>query len=563
MGGGGGAAGTRRGRGRHAAGTRRRVEAVAVDGEATLEAPARFAPGAETCDIVYEFRRGPTLQGATVTLEIKDRANRRVHYSNVIGLGADRRDTFRWDGRDDGGQMISPINSPFTLTFKVGTVITRTRQVAVEVREVSIWTRTTNRRIDMSNPAQKLETIATVTIRRTNGTSAPAYMALTVKYAFIAGGSNMTRNDSYEYRAAGHLRLGKRDDANAVFWEAHTRSTAATDDAWKQTCRVTTVTTGADRGKAFIWFKPSGAGGDTFRIKATVYAADGTTVLREEIGSELTVWRKIHFSRIYTMSGETYIDNATTEAEIDPAYETDAFVMYSRSAVNTLAAALRVKYIGLYQNTAPAKVWPADYSPARLETSPNDLQPTADELAKYAYAGADAARVAQRNNAKTAIEAKATRWASAIVSAYGRCCDDWFADAGVPSDQNVILAVQYYHPKLSGQADGATNFWPAGIQINMENPGSGLTTMGDPDRATWRTVQGFNRGQISVIFKNYGTAARLQIVCRHEIGHGTKSAFKRDNFGTGDHSASALMTPYGGANTFSNTDIGLLRGRHR
>jgi hypothetical protein len=561
MGNGGSGSGRRRGRVR--VGTVRRVDAVAVDGEATLDAPEYFAPGAENCPITYEFRRGPSLQGATVSLTIKDRDNRTVHNSGVLGLGGDRRNTFQWDGQDDAGALVTPQKSPYTLTLRVGNAITRTRQVRVELHSIDIWTRTTNRRIDMSNADQTLDTAATVKIRRTNGAAAPAQMAMQVKFSFEAGGSNTSSADSFQYNTASHRRLGKGGDATAVYWEAHSRCTAASDDSYRQTCRVQILTTGADRGKAFVKFKPSGVGGDTYRIIATVYWADGTTVMRRERGPELTVWRKIHFSSIYTMNGETYIDNATTEPEIDPAFEPSGYVMYSRGGITTLSDALSPDYIGLYVSGGGAKTWPADLSPQSLETSAFQLRPTADELSQYAYTGTDAARLTQKNNAKTAIERKAALWFDAVVREYGSACDAWFADAGVPSNRNVILAVKYYHPKLSGRPDGATNFWPAGIQINLANPGSGLRWMGDPDQTTWRNVHGFNRGSISVIFKNYDTPGNLQITCRHEIGHGTKSAFKRDTFGTGDHSASALMTPSGASNVFSNADILILRGYHR
>jgi hypothetical protein len=546
-------------RARHSAGTARRVDAVAVDGEATLEAPEYFAPGAENCPITYEFRRGASLQGAQVSLTIKDRDNRTVHNSGVLGLGADRRSTFNWNGRDEAGGLVTPQKSPYTVTLRVGTAITRTRQVRVEVQSLYIWTRTTNRRIDMSNAGQALDTAVTVTIRRSNGEEARAECAMEVTFSFEAGGSNASSTSSYLYNSGSSLRLGKGGDANAVYWDADSRCTAASDNSFRQSCRVQMLTSGSDRGKAFVKFKPSGVGGDTYRILATVYWADGTTVMRRERGPELTVWRKIHFSGIYTMSGETYLDNATTEAQIDPAYETDAFVMYSRGSVTTLAASLTVRYIGLYTSGGGSKSWPNDLSPERLETSAFQMRPTADQLSAYAYTGTDATLVTKKNNAKTAIENKARLWFEAIVREYGTACDAWFADAGIPSGRNVLLGVQYYHPKLSGQADGVTNFWPAGIRINLANPGSGLTSMGDPD-GRWRNVQGFNRGQISVIFKNYGTAARLQIVCRHEIGHGTKSAFERARFGTGDHSSSGLMTPYAASNTFSNADVRKLRG---
>lgn len=555
------ARGGRRRGARHRARARRRVDAVATDGEATLQAPSHFAPGTENCTITYEFRRGRTLQGQPVSLTIKDKDDATVHHSGLLGLGADRRDTFEWDGRDDAGDYVKPQKSPFTATLRVGDAITRTAEVRVEIHSINLWTRTTNRRIDMSNPSQTLDTAVTVNIRRTNGSRARAQSEMEVTFSFEAGGSNTSAADSFEYNSGSSLRLGKGGVADAVFWEAQSRCTAASDNHFRQTCRVQMLTTGSDKGKAFVKFKPSGVGGDTYRLSATVFWEDGTTVMHRERGPELTVWRKIHFSAIYSMQGETFIDTATTEAEIDPAYETDAYVMYSRGSVTRLSAALSPRYIGLYVSGGDDKDWPDDLSPESLESSDYQMRPTADELSQYAYTGADAARVAQKNAAKTAIERKAALWFDAIVREYRRSCDAWFNDAGVPSSQNVLLAVKYYHPKLSGQAEGRTNFWPAGIQINLANPGSGLTTMGDPD-GLWRNVQGFNRGQISVIFKNYGTAARLQIVCRHEIGHGTKSAFERERFGTGDHSGSGLMTPYGASNTFSNDDIELLRGLH-
>jgi hypothetical protein len=293
-------------------------------------------------------------------------------------------------------------------------------------------------------------------------------------------------------------------------------------------------------------------GGDKFELVAYLKDAPppGKTVPAAMKSKELTVWRRLEYNAVYTMSGETYIDAATVPAEIEPAFK-PAFIEYTRGAVQTVAANLSCKYLGLYDAGSPGnqKNWPAAFSPAAL-----GFDPSAAELADYA--GAD---VAKKALAKTAIETKAQGWFNAICNDYSACSSAWFNAVGGLGG-NALLAVQYYHPKLSGiAADGVTNFWPAGISINGANPGSGLNSAIDPDQL-WRNVQGFNRGTISVVFKNYGTAARLQIVCRHEIGHATKAAFGRDDFGVGDHSAAGLMTPYGGSNEFSATDINLLRG---
>ena len=185
-------------------------------------------------------------------------------------------------------------------------------------------------------------------------------------------------------------------------------------------------------------------------------------------------------------------------------------------------------------------------------------------MANYSYRGINPKRLIQILSAKTAIENKAQLWFEAIVQRYRQATTAWFNDAGIDDTQNSLLAVKYYHPKLSGQGlDGVTNFWPAGIQIKLANPHSGRTLKGHPDRPSWRNVKGFNRRRISVIFKNYPSPDRLITTCRHEIGHATKSTFYRDRFGTGDHSKSGLMTATASSNTFRNADIRILRGRHR
>ena len=536
---------------------RGRVVILTSDAVTRLNVPERFAPAAENCRIEYGFRRGEA--GTRVSMVIRDRDNNEVKRSDLLGLAADREDVFNWDGKDDSGRYVTPDKSPFSVGIEFFSGFSQARQVKVEVDVIAIWNQDSPK-IVMNAPAHKFVSIATVMLKKTDGTNVTCGVPCKVEFSYAdTPPDNTLKTDSFQTSAG--VRLGKRAaPPSEVFWEAHADCTAASADGFKEKCKVEIVTSaGANQGKARVWFKPSGVGGDTFKIKATVYAPDGTTVMKTNESPALTVWRSLNMAAVYTMDGQTYLDTATTVAEIQPAY-TPAFVDYTRAAINTLAAGLSVKYIGLYKTGGGMKTWPADLSPTSLETSPNQLQPTVAELAAYAYAGADPVQVAAKATAKTMIEAKAQAWFNAIVADYGRCVSNWFTAAAVPDATNALLAVEYYHPKLSGQADGATDFWPAGISINLANPGSGLMQPGDPDQATWRQVQGFNRGQISVIFKNYGTAARLQIVCRHEIGHATKSAFERKSFGTGDHSTAGLMTPYGGAAQFSDTDVRLLRG---
>ncbi|MDG5814034.1 hypothetical protein QA601_03015 [Chitinispirillales bacterium ANBcel5] len=302
------------------------------------------------------------------------------------------------------------------------------------------------------------------------------------------------------------------------------------------------------------------AGGDRFTVEV---GSDGE---HYPLRLEVETWRKIEFHNVYSMSGETYIDSATVHSEIAPAFEITgadgAYVLYERRAVQVLKSSLTVKYIGLYDASSPSKMakWPDDFSPEKLETSPNQQKPTDEELNDYAYTGTDAALIAKKEAATNAITAKAQLWFNRITTDAITRAQAWFASAGVGTG-NSLLAVQYYHPKLSNQgSDGQTSFYPAGINVNLAAPGSGRTNHGDPNRATWENWQGFNLGSTTVVFKNYGTPKRLRTVCRHEIGHATRSAFPRTLFGTGDHSSEGLMTPTGDSPYFSPIDCSKLRG---
>lgn len=527
---------------------------------AITAAPANFAPGAEPLTIDYDISG---LSSSRVHLRIKSVADPAVLHERELQPAEKTpgpHKGLQWDGKA-GSAYIDPIRSPYEVSLVSDAGLVAKKQVKVEIAELSVEVKglNANDRVIMNDPTVRLEVAAVVKLKKTDGTGVATPVVLPVKLTFVDhGAANTTKVGSFEYQIGRFL--GRGGDAAAVHWQAHADSPASSSDGYKTDCSAKTRALGPELGAAKAYFKPSAVGGDDFKIKAAVLGADGTSELVAKESKTFTVWRRLEFRDVYTMSGQSYIDAATTNAEIAPAFDPDAFVEYERmGAVTTLSAGLTVKYIGLYKAGGGMSTWPADSSPANLETSPNQLAPTAGQLADYAYVGADPPKVAARAAAKAAIEAKAQAWFNAIVASYGSCVSTWFAAVTLPAT-NALLAVEYYHPKLSNAGDGATTFWPAGIAINLANPGSGLNTPGDPDQATWREVQGFNRGNTSVIFKNYPTAARLQIICRHEIGHATKSTFKRKEFGTGDHSAGGLMTYSGASNTFSAADVKLLRG---
>lgn len=519
-----------------------------------------FAPGIEELDITYGIN---ALENHRVWLEIigKDYPGGKVYQYdlNATEKTSGQNKMLKWDGKgNQGGELngkwISPAFSPYKVVLAADVGLTDEGETKVEVARIELVADAPDDRMMMNDPDEEVLVTSKVWIKMKSAGMAVTPIESEVTYSFAADGGNENSAGSFVY--SGSKTLGKAGNADAVYWADHPDSVSSSDDSYKTKCKVKTITSpGADQGLAKIWFKPSGVGGNKYKIKSEVFAANGTTSLANEETNNLVIWRKIHYSNIYTMDGESYIDNATTYAEISPAYEPDAFVLYSRDAATTLDASLTVKYIGLYESGGGMKDWPDDFSPEKIEASAFQLRPTADELADYA--SDDAAKKAA---AKTAIRAKAQLWFDAIVADYSSCVSNWFTDAGVPGG-NSLLAVQYYHPKLSGQGDGATDFWPPGLSINLANPGSGRDDQGDPDKATWRVVAGFNQGAIAVIFKNYPDAADLQNTCRHEIGHATKGVFKRAEFGGGDHSASGLMKYNGGGvNTFSNADIKILRG---
>lgn len=527
---------------------------------------ALFAPSAEKCITKYKVKAGKLKSGAKATLSISDAAGKAVFSKTDLEITQADESTFEWDGKGSDGKFARPSQSPLKATVEVtGNAKSRSdaEEAKIEIKEIriAIADMDGSKRVVVNTPNADVEVTASIYLKKSDGNGVLTEVPILAEFSYEdPSNNNVEKNSSFEYSPGS--KLGKRSDPAVVFWKAATGFSTTSPDSYKGKCSVESKTaSGPELGLAKAIFKPSGVGGDDYKITVKAFAADGTTELAKVTADPFTVWRKVLFTQVYAMDGETYLDTATTHAEIGPAFETTgatgAFVLYERGSVTTLVATLTAKYIGLYDSGAPAKQanWPADFSPAKLESSPNQMKPTAAELADYASADPMKQAVA-----KLAIEAKAQLWFNAIVSDYGTRVSDWFTAAAVPGG-NALLAVQYYHPKLSNiGTDGQTNFWPAGISINMANPGSGLNQPGHPDKKTWREVQGFNRGSISVIFKNYGTAARLQIICRHEIGHGTKSAFKRAEFGVGDHSGSGLMTPYGASNAFSYSDAAKLRG---
>jgi len=185
-----------------------------------------------------------------------------------------------------------------------------------------------NNKFNMNDPDSRFQALAIVNYTETTDADDLETLPTIIKFSFTDTAPNNTaKNSSFEYSAGNFL--GKRSDATAISWEAHADNAATSDDAFNQTANVTATHLEADhRMTAKIYFKPSGVGGDDFKINAALLAEDGTTQLLSAQTVNHVVWRSISFTNIYEMTGETHVSTNASTASISPVY-TPAFVDYS------------------------------------------------------------------------------------------------------------------------------------------------------------------------------------------------------------------------------------------
>ena len=434
----------------------------------------------------------------------------------------------------------------------------------IEVVSVKVEIDAPEDRVIMNDPEERALVSATVTYRIS--TAADALDDLPkVRFTFSDPAPNNTaKTDSYKYNAK---HLGKRNDAAAVYWAAHDEFDTSSSNSYKTSAKVTArPLEGEHKALARIWFKPSGVGGDDFRVKATLYKPDGTTEIDSDETDTFTVWRELAFDKIYEMKDETHVSTNGTTAKISPAFN-PAFVKYTAGERTEIVEAKSVKYIGLWKGTAtPQESWATIQAKTRTET------PTATETTNATYSGRDAAKLAARATARAAIVAKAQAWTDRIDSAFATARNKWISDAAIPND--AIVAIRYYHPKYSSAGgDSQTSEWklggratPAWLRVGaFAKSGGGHHYTGlDPD-GRWANWVGLSHGRGRVTIPKGRPAAAITQTIRHEAGHATKSHFKRQAFGPSlDHSASNAGIMYfssaRGGTTFSTREKKILRG---
>ena len=514
---------------------------------------ARFAPGAESLNVRYEIR---ALAKETVKLRVSSATYPNNPLFERELTDAEKADgtnkTLTWDGATNcaGGPLVSklinPAYSPYDVTLEATGGPSSTKSFRVEVKEIVLTTGDTAKKWQMNDPTQTFEVAATVKIKKIDGTGVVTPSFIEVAFTFSdPAPANTARASSYAYPPT-PTPLGKASDPAAVSWQALAGFTATSADGFKTGAKVEAATAaGPTLGVAKLEFAPAGVGGDTYKIKATVFAADGTTVLSERESVELTVIRAVTFAP-YEMTGQSHISTHGTDAKMATYYTPGVFVTYHLGTVTTIPAVNSVRYIGLWDHaTSAQKNWATSQAKTAAET------PTAAETTD-ANGPAGPAQTA----ARAAIQAKADAWRDRLIAEYNAGLNNWATDAAVPV--NSMVAVEYEHPKYSFNApaaDSITSEWTA-------FPWLRITVEGGSVRPDWRWVngQGVSFGNRAYVMAGM-SAARTEVAVAHEAGHETKNQFKRDTFGPGDHSAAAgLMDPVGSLSSFTAREIKILRG---
>lgn len=549
-------------------------------GVTKLTMPARFAPSVEkvgsyTIDDVEAVASYCKLELFHTVKTVMDES--KPLWTRSLGTDEYKNGEHQleWDGRISGhnggsdypGDWLSPHFSPYKLriTLPGGSPEVQEATFKIEVAEITLELKDgPDKKLFMNDVERKFEAISTVKLKNSGGSAVLTKVPVRVDFSFAdPPADNTTKADSFKY--ADPKCLGKKADADAVHWAALGATTSTSLDSYKTGCIVLTDTAdGADQGKAKVHFKPSGVGGDDFKLKAAVKHSSDAELLAKE-GDAHTVWRFVDFANIHEMQGQTHVSTNGSTATISPVFD-PAFVRYTAGAATPIPADKSVKYIGLWGGTGtPQKSW------ATMKAKEAGETPTATEITEATYAGADPAEVAKRDLARAAIKAKAQAWATRIDSAFHADMPQWVSDAAIPS--NALVGIQYYHPKYShAGGDYQTSEWrlggastPAWLTVDVfpKSGGGHYYTGKDPD-ALWINWGGLSHGSGRVTVPLGNSDATVKQVVRHEAGHATKSFFKRDVFGASlDHSVSNAGIMYyttSGGTTFTDREKKILRG---
>lgn len=523
-----------------------RVKITAID--------PHFAPSVERLDIQYSvLPDGLTASEAKLEVFRKGNPGSAIYSDETItksgiDIAYEQNGTNGWDGKDGNGKWITPVDSEYTVKITASMVDGYGPASDTETTQVLVHSLAFNcdsaARIIMNDPNNKEEIAVTVKLKKKDGSGAVTAVPVNVRFSFFSPEMPDTaKDDSYEYNPGQFL--GKRNDPNAVYWAGHASSDSQSDDSYKLECKAQTVTTAGDnQGKAYIWFKPSGVGGDEFQIWARVMGSEQSLISKKS--GVLTVWRRIEFDYIYQMDGLTHVADHVggVQNRFDP-----AFVEFVAGSANPIPPGKSVKYIGLWKNDGDHQL---DWQ--EIQTRKAEEIPTQEEL--------DAAgdpQHPQHAAAHEAIKMKAQAWADRIGASFDDAMHQWRTNSGLPN--HSVIAINYMHPKYSEEAGEwqTQEEWPDWVMITVPHfPHQ----QAQPDEF-WTNAGGIAlNGTHAVVPKD--TSSVISAIA-HEAAHiswfGPPKGFHRAKFGLHDHSIQAgLMHPEGTQPLFSTNEKKILRG---
>lgn len=420
-----------------------------------------------------------------------------------------------------------------------------------KITDLTLWVDAPDDKLIMNVPDRKVEVKATMSYIKTSDTNDLDSLPTHILFTFTDPSPDNTKKvDSYKYNAK---YLGKKDDASAEFWDAHSECSATKPGGSKIKCKVQMKTLEANKKEiAKVYFKPSGVGGDDFKLKATLFSKDGNTKIKDVESNRLVVWRKISFTA-YEMNGQNHVSTHGTNTKMSAYYTNDTYVDYNLGTVTPIPANKSVKYIGLWDHASSAML---DWSTHSAKT-PSET-PTNQEKTK-----ANGSPGVDRTAARNAIQIKANAWKDRIHNQFLSGMSNWITDAGAP--ENTIIAIENIHPKYDAAVPNGvskTNEWSTFPWLQITIVGETI----HPDER-WKEGQGLAYLKRMFITTGMGNT-RTEVAIAHEAGHETNNQFKRRLFGPSsavdpdkDHtSGSGLMDRSGSRSSFTAGEKKILRG---
>jgi len=270
------------------------------------------------------------------------------------------------------------------------------------------------------------------------------------------------------------------------------------------------------------------------------------------------------------MVGQHHIDENASEANIQP-YFNAAFVKYETSpTVTEMAVEQSVKYIGLWDTTAPGNQrqnWSEKKANVNhmIQRGPHARQTVTTEIpTPQEWIDSESVNNLVKDIARTNITKKAQAWAERIMNENLASEAQWVID-NFP--MGTIVAIEYYHPKFNQEANDVTDEWNINLSYEWLKVYVRNTRTRHPD-GFFGNLQGtsYGNGRITIAkVTNPPNGEIDDLLTRknivHEVVHSTKDLFKRAEFGLGDHSTEpGLMDPQGTQHQFNTKEIKILRG---